>query len=502
MRLPLNRALTWCALIFPWVMLTAYLHIFWSYSPQYEYGWLVLPLAARLFYLRWNSLAELPSSSNRGSLVLALLCALLIAPLWLIRQTTTHWGVPGYGLTALVTVYTLAMLGLLGGWKLARQMLIAVIFIFCAVKLPLGPEQWIIQSLSRFVTKASVEVLYLLGIPAIGSGNLVILNTGIIGINEACSGINSLQSLFMVALFFGEERRMLITRRLFMVGLGVFLSLSFNVLRILVLSMVCLTNGTTDFETWHDRAGWSILIISLVIMMIVAKKIGGDPPGDLNGPPRCLKALPNWIAGGFAIWFILVASGAESWFGLHDRLLPDRRHVVIRWPQEKLNFAPVEVPNRVRDITLCSDAQSGRWQESDNTEWSLSLLEFGGGAKGTSQWAPMHTPDICYPAAGMPLLRNCPTVKLKVNGGELIFRCWEFKRRTHSVYVFYSLNNESALDVTAPFVQDWLGWDRVIQGQRNLGQQTVEFSLIGYNSYESALQALKPRLPKMVSLQK
>ena len=266
--------------------------------------------------------------------------------------------------------------------------------------------------------------------------------------------------------------------------------------------MVCLTNGTTDFETWHDRAGWSILIISLVIMMIVAKKIGGDPPGDLNGPPRCLKALPNWIAGGFAIWFILVASGAESWFGMHDRLLPDRRHVVIRWPQEKLNFAPVEVPNRVRDITLCSDAQSGRWQESDNTEWSLSLLEFGGGAKGTSQWAPMHTPDICYPAAGMPLLRNCPTVKLKVNGGELIFRCWEFKRRTHSVYVFYSLNNESALDVTAPFVQDWLGWDRVIQGQRNLGQQTVEFSLIGYNSYESALQALKPRLPKMVSLQK
>jgi hypothetical protein len=114
----------------------------------------------------------------------------------------------------------------------------------------------------------------------------------------------------------------------------------------------------------------------------------------------------------------------------------------------------------------------------------------------------MHTPDICYPASGMPLVREFPAVKLKVHGGELIFRGWEFKRRLHSVYVFYTLNNESNLDVTAPFVQDLLGWDRVIQGQRNLGQQTVEFSLIGYRNYDAALQALKTRLPKIVSLQK
>lgn len=500
-RLSLNQVLTWCAFLFPWVMLTAYLHIFWSYSPQYEYGWLVLPLAARLFYLRWNSLAELPASPKHGSLFIAAACALLIAPMWLIRQTTTHWGIPGYGLTALVTAYTLAMLAALGGWKLARQMLIAVIFIFCAVKLPLTPEQAIIQTLSRFVTHAAVEILYLIGIPAAASGNLVILSNGVIGINEACSGINSLQSLFMVALFFGEERRMLITRRLFMIGLGVFLSLSFNTLRIFILSMVCLYNGTTDFEMWHDRAGWSILVISLIIMMAVARHIG-DPPSELKGPPRCLKPFPSFLSGGFAIWFLLVAAGAETWFAMHDNQIANRRHIAIRWPQEKPNFTPVEIPDRVRDITLCSNGRSGRWQETDNTDWNLSLLEFGGGPKGTSQWAPMHTPDICYPAAGMRLVRDLPPETLDVTGGKLIFRAWEFKRQTQSVYVFYSLNNESNLDVTAPFVQDMFGWDRVVQGQRNLGQQTVEFALSGYNSYQDALYALKIRLPKTVSLEK
>lgn len=502
MRFSLNRCLTWCTLLFPWIMLAAYLQFFWTYSPQYEYGWLVIPLGLRLFYLRWNSLTDMKESTQIGAREVAILCALLIAPLWLIRQTTTHWGVPGYGLTALVTVFTLAILGQLGGWRLARQMAIPILFIFCAVKLPLTPEQWIIQSLSRFVTTASVEVLYLLGITATGSGNLVILSNGVIGINEACSGINSLQSLFMVALFFGEERRMRILFRVLLVALGVALSLLLNVVRVLVLSLYCVRNGMTDFEIWHDRAGWSILLISLGIMMFVAKEIGGSPPKEIKGPPRVLRQIPTWLVGSFAIWFIMVVVGTEVWFRSHDHLSPNALHVEIRWPKDKQNFASVEIPNRIRDITLCSDGHAAKWQETDDVEWNLSMLEFGSGPKSTAQWAPMHTPDICFPAAGMPLLQTFQPVTLPVKGGEMVFRSWEFRRRGGSIFVFHSLHNEGNVDPSAPFVQDLLGWNRAIQGQRNLGQQTVEFSVTGLTDYNRALQSLKANLPRVVTLKK
>jgi|GEM_PF-456900 len=502
MRAPLNHALTFLAMLLPWGMLLTYLAIFWSYSPQYQYGWLVMPLGFRLFWLRWNSLAEKPLSQGRGAGFATAFFALLIAPMWLIRQATTHWSVPGYGLTALVVGYTFSMLALMGGWKLTRQMAISVLFIFCAVKLPLAPEQWVIQSLSRFVAAAAVEVLYLVGIPAVNSGNLVILSNGIIGISEACSGINSLQSLLMVALFIGEERRMRIPHRVLMVALGVALSLSLNVVRILILSAVCLRKGLTDFEQWHDRAGWSILLVSLAVLMFVAKEIAGSAKTDGSGPPRNLRNIPTGLVAALTAWFFLIVAGSEAWYGAHDYKASQASHVEINWPKAKPSYVSAPIPDRVRDITLCSDGASGKWQESDDTEWTVSILEFGGSGKGISQWAPMHTPDICFPAAGMPLLKSHPSVKLRVPGGELLFRCWEFRNKNNSIFVFYNLNDASSRDATAPFVQDWLGWSRVLEGRRNLGQQTVEFALTGYSDYAGALQSVKRWVPAYVSLKK
>lgn len=498
----LNRLLTWAAVILPWGMLVAYLHVFWTYSPQYQYGWLVVPLGLRLYYLRWNSLADRTRTHGIGASGATMLFASLIAPFWFIRQATTHWSVPGYGLTVLVVGYSFAVLALMGGWRLARQMAIPILFIFVAVKLPLTPEQWMIQSLSRFVACSSVEILHLFGIPAVNSGNLVILNKGIIGISEACSGINSLQSLFMVAIFLGEERRMRIALRLTLVGLGVALSVGFNVLRILILSLVCLYNGMTNFEQWHDSAGWSILLVSLGIMIFVANELGGKVKVDGNGPPPALRRVPTWIAASLTAGFLITIAGSEWWYAIHDSKTPELRHVEIRWPKIRPSFTAIEIPNRVRDITLCTDGQSGRWTEDDGSDWTLSLLKFGGGVKGTSQWAPMHTPDICFPSAGMPLKATYPAAKYKIPGGQLTFQCWEFARPGSPVFVFYCRHNEGNAEITDAFLQDLFGVNRALQGQRNMGQQTVEFAVNGYENYEKALKSFQQRVPGFLSLKK
>ena len=498
----LNRILTGVAVILPWGMMIAYLQFFWTNSPQYQYGWLVVPLGMRLFVLRWNSLADKQRTDGIGASGAAVLFAVLVAPIWFIRQATTHWSVPGYGLTMLVVAYSFSVLALMGGWRLARQMAIPILFIFCAVKLPLGPEQWLIQSLSRFVAKASVEVLYLCGVSAMSSGNLVILSKGIIGISEACSGIHSLQSLFMIALFLGEERRMRSSLRFAMVGLGVALSLGFNILRILILSMVCLYNGMTDFEQWHDGAGWSILVVSLGIMIFVANEMGGKVKSDGKGPPQNLRKVPTWMAAGLTAWFLFTVAGSEWWYGIHDTKAVDERRVEIQWPKAKPSFAPVEIPNRVRDITLCSDAVGGRWKDDDGTEWTLSILSFGGGVKGTSQWAPMHTPDICFPSAGMPLQRSYPPFTVRVPGGDMTFQCWEFKHRSGPIFVFYCRHDQGNADTSAPFIQDMFGLNRALKGQRNIGQQTVEFAITGYHDYQQALFSLQGKMPDIVGLKK
>ena len=65
-------------------------------------------------------------------------------------------------------------------------------------------EQPVIQGLTRLNTALTVEILGLLGIPAVPQGNVIELATGSVGIDEACSGIRSLQATLMISLFLGE----------------------------------------------------------------------------------------------------------------------------------------------------------------------------------------------------------------------------------------------------------------------------------------------------------
>jgi len=71
-----------------------------------------------------------------------------------------------------------------------------------------------------------------------------------------------------------------------------------------------------------------------------------------------------------------------------------------------------------------------------------------------------------------------------------------------SVIVFYSLYDEANQDVTSVFFQDLFGVTRAWNGQRNLGQQTIEFAISGYGSYEKALKSFEEKLPSLLKLQK
>ena len=52
------------------------------------------------------------------------------------------------------------------------------------------------------------------------------------------------------------------------------------------------------------------------------------------------------------------------------------------------------------------------------------------------------------------------------------------------------------------FLQDMFGVNRALQGERNLGQQTIEFAINGYDDYEKALKVFKAKLPGFLSLKK
>jgi len=82
-----------------------------------------------------------------------------------------------------------------------------------AVPWPVRIEQIVIQDLMRVVTAINVTFLQLAGVPALQHGNVIEVGTGFIGIEEACSGVRSIQATLMVSLFLGELYSFTISRR-------------------------------------------------------------------------------------------------------------------------------------------------------------------------------------------------------------------------------------------------------------------------------------------------
>ena len=140
-----------------------------------------------------------------------------------------------------------------------------------AVPWPSVIEGPVIQGLMRANTGVTVELLGVIGVPAIQHGNVIEVATGRVGIDDACSGIRSLQATLMLAMFFGELYALGARRRALCVFAGFALAFVFNVGRTLLLTWVASAKGVGAVASWHDPAGVTILVGCFLSLWLIAR---------------------------------------------------------------------------------------------------------------------------------------------------------------------------------------------------------------------------------------
>jgi exosortase len=200
-----------------WLLFFDELRDEWQLNPQYGFGYLVPLLTAVLVWRRWPERPPVPASQPpaTGPLAVAVAAALLLLllPLRVTLEANPEWRLlywlHGFQMVAL----TLVLLHWVGGWNWVRFFLPPILFVLIAVPWPMQLEQFCIQGLMRLVAGLTVSIADLLGIPAVQHGNLVEVDAGMVGIDEACSGVRSLQSALMLSLFLGEMYRFTLARR-------------------------------------------------------------------------------------------------------------------------------------------------------------------------------------------------------------------------------------------------------------------------------------------------
>ena len=503
-RLTSGEALVLLALGFCWLLFFNELRGEWQINPQYSYGYVVPLLGAALLWRRWpDRPATIPGTAPL--LPVAVIGLLLLQlPFNLVIEANPEWRLLYWINGFQVVGLSFALLYRWGGGPWVRHFGIPLVFMLIAIPWPMEMEQWVIQGLMRLVAELTVVVVNSLGIPAIQHGNLIEVGAGWVGIDEACSGVRSLQSALMLSLFLGEMYRFSWRRRGGLLAGSLLFVLLANLTRTTLLVWTAANRGLHQMQAWHDTVGNIIMLIVLPCLMAMAylmKPKVPDAAVPTSPTPHVFPAIPRWVGLSVLGWLLMVQLATEAWYRFHEAGLIPNTHWSIAWPVQDAQFKKTSIPENSLAILRCSDSQAASWQDNDGNGWSAFLLRWNPG-KNSVQLAKGHRPDICFPAAGVQLVEDFGRVTLDPNGLKMTFRHQSFASGTKLLHVFYCLWSDRVSAHENSTVEDGSQLTRirdVMEGKRNLGQQVLEIVIQGPDSAEDAVTLLKQRLPQLIN---
>jgi len=502
-----------------WVPVVYLLGAQWSVYAAYQYGWAVpflcLHLAARLS-------ASLPPVTVPGhkNLAMALLLAAGVV-FWAMRvlqEASPIWRVASYGLAIAAVTMTLLVIYLTQGSRRAVHFAFPVLFFLVAVPWPTPVEHLVIQSFTRFNAGLVTEVLNFAGVPALLHGNVIEVSTGLVGIDEACSGIRSLQATLMIALFFGEFYRLGRAQRGWLLLAGPLLAMAFNLARTLVLVSVAAKSGLLAMGQWHDPTGVSLLVGCFFSLWLMAAWLGKANAETLK--TEILKADSNprpegrgqrvvsvsTLAVGLVAWAVVVAVSTEVWFRSHEARNNQNLSWAAQWPVANPTLQTNVISIAALQILQCNQNASARWTGDDGVFWQAFYLRWlpANNFYGRTRAAlsKFHNPADCLPASGMKLEAQLAPISLPVQPGlKLNFDRFVFSADGRPLYVFFSQTEDVEGEGVVNFRLTHLDRLRaVLTGSRNYGQRNLEIALAGPETPEAALAVLRARLPSLIAI--
>lgn len=514
-----------------WASLASQLRYDWDAFEQYNYGWAVPFLCLWLAIRALDRVALVPPPARRTR-VKAVAPADRRAAL---QMFFVFWG-GAYLLTRLMleahpswrmACWTLALEGvavswfcthLLGGQRLWRAIGFSVVFFLISVPWPTVVESPVIGGLTRFNTQAAVEVVNLLGIAAIRKGNTILLHSGTVGVDEACSGIRSFQAAAMIALFLGEYYLLRTSRRVALVLFGLGFSMAFNTIRSSLLVWIAFKSGIDAIGKWHDMAGIYILVACFICLWGVAvlfrrrEKMDAalrhkvdlldfaattDSPGAWGQMRQRWELPPAWFIVGLCGWLVFVEGGLQG-IQLYHRL--DQTPGVtwqVRSPSEKADFKTAELKPEVRRSLGCDQVVQNFWSEGDGNRWQMLFLEWKPGRM-AAILANAHTPQSCLPGAGKEIGRSGDLKLVKVGNLELPVKFYSASDNGTPLDVAYCLWNDRGDNTTFESVKFYLQSMMASFWKGQHGRRSLELAVWGIANPEHAEAALIAQMQELI----
>jgi exosortase len=431
----LSKFAPWIAAATLWVWLFVHLQVEWSLNPQYNYGWAVPFLALLMFWFRWQR-RPAPHPALRNNAIAkgpAGLVLLLLFPLRIVEEANPDWRLLSWLLALCVIDFSLLTLFRAAGRDWLKHFAFPVFFPLAAVPWPAPLENFVVQTMMRAVAYVAVEIAGWFGVGAYQLGNVIQLRNGFVGVDEACSGVKTLQAGIMVALVLGELLQLRWNKRIALLVLGCGWVFVCNVFRATALVFVAANSGLEALGRWHDWIGTAALLCGMAGLLGLAWLWKGEPKTISQSAafPSVPRIFPSqWLALG---WLALIFAGTEIWYRSHERQLIERPSWQVDWPA------------------------------------------------------------ICLPAIGRNFQRARADVNVRAGPVTLDFRSYEFEQNGQPLFVFVCIQEDKRVASGPADTGEWNFRGRLraaLDGKRNLGQRLLEIAILGLDDFSQASEAL------------
>jgi len=359
----------------------------WNASTAYNHGWLILPLAAWLFWQRRHRLEGLAPTP----LPLAALLAIPGTLAWLAAERLGIMEVRQFAAFGLAQVLVLAVLG----WPFVRAFIGPLGYLVFLV--PFGG--FAVVPL-QYITAWFIETgLILLGITHYRDGLIIETTAGMFHVAEACAGLR----FIIAALAFGALYALVIFRsfwrRALVMALALVVPVIANGIRALGIVVAAEYLGSAEAAAAdHIIYGWGFFSAVILLLVLAGLPFREDAAPPAARPPsrpaRPARLGPLAAAGALAV--ALIATGPAGSAGLAYNagapvaLIP--RLAVPAGCVAAADGATLSCEGMAVSVSLQRFSPRASWREVSAARWQAMTgsdtdLTFGVPIQGGGAWA-------------------------------------------------------------------------------------------------------------------
>jgi len=163
----------------------------------------------------------------------------------------------------------LAMLLILGGTRLVRELAFPLLLLPFMIPLPTVVYNQITFPLQLFASAVAERSLEVLNIPVLRDGNILELASQKLSVAEACSGIRSLLSLSFLSLVYAYFFDRKVWMRWVLLFATIPIAIIANSARVTLTGVFSEIDPSLAEGFFHEAEGWVIFVVALVILVIV-----------------------------------------------------------------------------------------------------------------------------------------------------------------------------------------------------------------------------------------